>query len=208
MENVLEERMRNPCGVVTLPTHELGLPALQFQDAEHRVPEPASQHIHRGFRHGHLRLHPQFALLLLFDQAQASSTQRALRLQTGYTQGEGEGAEPTRDLCRLPGGVQAQGRAGDLSLQTCLPQKVPHQVAGGAQGLPALQHAGAAAGAAAQAAGPRPPPGPPARCGEHCIAPAPHGPPHGPPPGTAEHRGTGGDMGGPEHFSAGHGPAG
>ncbi|KAM6266855.1 RING finger protein 24 isoform 2-T6 [Spheniscus humboldti] len=98
------------------PTHELGLPALQFQDAEHRVPEPASQHIHRGFRHGHLRLHPQFALLLLLDQAQTSSTQRALRLQTGYTQGKGEGAEPTRDLRRLLGGVQAQGRAGDLSL--------------------------------------------------------------------------------------------
>lgn len=50
------------------PTHELGLPALQFQDAEHRVPEPSSQHIHRGFWHGHLRLHPQFALLLLLDQ--------------------------------------------------------------------------------------------------------------------------------------------
>lgn len=54
------------------PTHELGLPALQFQDAEHRVPEPASQHIHRGFWHGHLRLHPQFALLLLLDQVRAS----------------------------------------------------------------------------------------------------------------------------------------
>ncbi|XP_075564799.1 RING finger protein 24 isoform X1 [Pelecanus crispus] len=98
------------------PTHELGLPALQFQDAEHRVPEPASQHIHCGFRHGHLRLHPQFALLLLLDQAQTPSTQRALCLQTGYTQGKGEGAEPTRDLRRLLGGVQAQGRAGDLSL--------------------------------------------------------------------------------------------
>lgn len=55
------------------PTHELGLPALQFQDAEHRVPEPASQHIHRGFWHGHLRLHPQFALLLLLDQVRERS---------------------------------------------------------------------------------------------------------------------------------------
>lgn len=55
------------------PTHELGLPALQFQDAEHRVPEPASQHIHRGFWHSHLRLHPQFALLLLLDQVREFS---------------------------------------------------------------------------------------------------------------------------------------
>lgn len=55
------------------PTHELRLPALQFQDAEHRVPEPASQHIHRGFRHSHLRLHPQFALLLLLDQVRKHS---------------------------------------------------------------------------------------------------------------------------------------
>lgn len=50
------------------PTHELRFPALQFQDAEHRVPEPASQHIYRGFWHGHLRLHPQFTVLLLLDQ--------------------------------------------------------------------------------------------------------------------------------------------
>lgn len=55
------------------PTHELGLPALQFQDAKHWVPEPASQHIHRGFRHSHLRLHPQFALLLLLDQVREFS---------------------------------------------------------------------------------------------------------------------------------------
>lgn len=55
------------------PTHELGLPALQFQDAEHRIPEPASEHIHCGFRHSHLRLYPQFALLLLLDQVREFS---------------------------------------------------------------------------------------------------------------------------------------
>uniref|UniRef100_A0A672V9R2 Ring finger protein 24 n=1 Tax=Strigops habroptila TaxID=2489341 RepID=A0A672V9R2_STRHB len=58
---------------------------------------------------------------------------------------------------------------------------------------------------------PGPPPGPPARGREHRIAPAPHGPPHGTPPATPghpEHRGTSGDMGGSEHFSAGHVPAG
>lgn len=33
-------------------------------------------------------------------------------------------------------------------MQTCLSSKVPHQVAGGEEGVPSVQHAGAAAGPA------------------------------------------------------------
>lgn len=67
-------------------------------------------------------------------------------------------------------------------LMTCLcffPPQVPHQMAGGTQGLPALQHASAAAGTAAQQAGPRPSSGSPTWSREHRIALHQHGLPRG-----------------------------
>ncbi|KAJ8001198.1 hypothetical protein DPEC_G00188810, partial [Dallia pectoralis] len=48
--------------------HELRLPALQFQDAEHRVPEPSPQYLHCGIWDGHLCIYPQPSLLLLLDK--------------------------------------------------------------------------------------------------------------------------------------------
>lgn len=47
--------------------HELRFPALQFQDAKYRVPEPSPQHLHCGVWDRHLCLHPQPPLLLLLN---------------------------------------------------------------------------------------------------------------------------------------------
>lgn len=82
------------------PTHELRLPALQFQDAEHRVPEPASQHIHRGFWHSHLRLHPQSALLLLLDQVRKCSLVLS-RAATVQNESVTDPSIPKRGRCYL-----------------------------------------------------------------------------------------------------------
>lgn len=79
-----------------------------------------------------------------------------------------------------------------LAVVCVLPQ-VPHQMAGSAKSVSALQHAGAAAGPAAQQAGPRPPPEPPPRRREHRIAPPTQGLPRRRPGGTRrqpKHYGT------------------
>lgn len=56
-------------------------------------------------------------------------------------------------------------------MQTCLSSKVPHQVAGGEEGVPAVQHAGAAAGpAGGRLRGGRAPAAAPAGHREPCVA--------------------------------------
>lgn len=73
-----------------LVIHDLRFTALQFQDAEYRVPKPSSQYLHCRLWDGHIRLHPQLTLLLLPNSVTAPGTQRALCIQAGYSKGKGE----------------------------------------------------------------------------------------------------------------------
>jgi len=63
--------------------HEHRFQAPHFQDAKHRVPEPSSQYLHCCVWDGHLRLHPQPALLLLPDKVSSRNTRHAHRLDPG-----------------------------------------------------------------------------------------------------------------------------